>query len=195
MSTTVKTWTFTSDAEGLADAANSTAVTFAHDGTDAAVKFTCATKNIIETEFARNASTGESWETWGVTSGDVITDVQITAWTEKLVANTHLDAHSIKMRIIGSGGSSVHSAGDLIDTSLGTTTDPSYQAGSAGTSRAVDSGSQASTTDVRLELEYLCDSGTGGGSANIDQRFDTIELTITHSTPAAEPRNGDHFFG
>lgn len=184
MPSVTKTWTFASGAEGLADAGNS-AVTFAAqagDGNPAdSVKFTQGTKSVTHTEFARRATTGETWETWGVPAGATVTDVQVTAWSERLVSNTKLSSHSIKARIIDSGGASVHAAGDLLDVALGTTTDASWQAGAAGTQRAVDSAKQASTTDVRLELEYGVTTSGGGGSANVDQRFDQIELTITYS--------------
>jgi len=190
--TVVKTWTFTGNAEGLADAANSTSVSFAHDATDNAVKFTTTTKNLSnEVEFGRKAATGETWETWGLPTNATVTDVQITAWQEELVANTKLTSHSLKARIIDSGGSTVHSAGDMLNVTLGTTIDPSYQAGAAGTSRAVDAGSQASSTDVRLELEYTVTTSGGGGTASVDQRFDTIELTITYTPPTPSLTQND----
>ncbi len=183
--TATTTWTFTGNAQGLADAASSTNVAFAHDATDDAVSFTQTTKAVTETEFGRKATTGETWETWGIPAGATVTNVQITAWTEKLVTNTKLTSHSLKIRIIGSGGSSVHSAGDILNATLDTTADASYQAGAAGTQQAVDTGSQASNTDVRLELEYTVTTSGGSGSAAVDERFDTIELTITY-TPASD---------
>lgn len=185
--TGTKTWAFAADAEGLTDAGNAANLTFAAhagDGNPAdSVKFTTPTKGQTMTEFARRSGTGETWETWGIPSGATVTDVQITAWNEKLRANTKLSSHSVKARIIGSGGSSVHSAGDLLDASLGTAIDSSWQSGAAGTSRAVDAGNQASTTDVRLELEYTVVTSGGGGSANVDQGFDQIQLTVTYSPP------------
>lgn len=183
--TVVKTWAFASDAEGLADAGNTANLTFAAetgDGNPAgSVKLTTGTKGQTLTEFARRATTGETWETWGVPSGGTVTAVQVTAWSERLVANTKLSSHSLKARVIGSGGTTVHSVGDALDAALGTTTDATWQAGTAGSSRAVDAGSQASTTDVRLELEYTVTTSGGGGSANVDQRFDQIALTITYT--------------
>jgi hypothetical protein len=185
--TTTKTWAFAADSEGLADAGNSTNLTFAAhagDGNPAdSIKFTTATKGQTMTEFARRSGTGETWETWGIPSGATVTDVQITAWDEKLRANSKLSSHSIKARIIGSGGSSVHSAGDLLDVALGTTVDSSWQSPAGGTSQAVDAGSQASTTDVRLELEYTVTTTGGGGSTNVDQGFDQIQLTVTYTPP------------
>jgi hypothetical protein len=194
MPTVVKTWAFASDAEGLTDAGVS-AVAFAHLTTDGnpsgCVRFTQATKAVTQSERALRASTGETWESWGVPAGATVTGVQVTAWQEKLAANTKLSSHSISARVIGSGGASVHSAGDLLAAvALGTTTDATWQAGAAGTARAVDSGAQASGTDVRLELEYSVVTSGGGGSASVDQRFDQIQLTITY-TESAPSITGD----
>lgn len=185
MPTVTRTWAFASDAEGLADAGVS-GVVFGFLGTDGnpsgCVRFTQANKAQNVTERALRASTGQTWESWGVPAGATVTQVQVTAWSEKLVANTKLTSHTISARIVGAGGASVHSAGDLLAAvALGTTVDASWQAGAAGTARAVDSGSQASGTDVRLELEYAVVTSGGGGSASVDQRFDQVQLTITYS--------------
>lgn len=186
--TQVKTWSFLSGSEGLADAGNENKLDFQHESGDGSpagsVSFTTSTKSSTLQEFARRPSTGETWETWGVPAGSTVTSVQITAWKERTVANTKLSSHTFKARIIGSGGSTVHSAGDLLSVSLATGTDASWQTGSAGSSRAVDGGSQASTTDVRLELDYTVTTSGGGGGANVDQRFDEISLTITYTAPS-----------
>ena len=194
MATVVKTWSFASDAEGLADAAVS-AVAFAFQSGDSAsgsggsVGFTLTQKGQTLAERALRSATGESWETWGVPAGAIVDSVQITAWSERCAANAKLSSHNIRARLVGSGGASVHSAGELLDVALGITTDATWQAGAAGSSRAVDAGSQASNTDVRLELEYDVTTSGGGGSASTDQRFDEIELTITY-TAASQDRRG-----
>ena len=182
--TTPKDWTFSSDTEGLADQGGSAFITFGYDSTDQAIKFTGAKKNSTETEFAYNSSTGSTWETWGVTPGATVTAVQITAWKDKTVVNSYLNSHNLKARIINSGGTTVHSAGDILDASLSTSIDGSYVSGSAGTQRAVDGSYQLSDTDVRLQLEYSASWANNNG-ADLDQRFDDIQLTITFTPPAS----------
>ena len=185
MATAVKTWVFASDAEGLVDAGNSASLGFAYEGSDGngagCVKFTQSMQNAgDQTEYARRAATGETWEDWGVPAGATVTQVQITGWDERLVSNNKLSNHSLDVRVINSGGTTVHSAGDLLGVSLGTGTDSTWQSGGAGTQRAVDASYQASDTDVRLMLIYQCDINTGAGS-DVDQRFDNIELTIVYT--------------
>ncbi len=190
--TGTKTWNFTGNAEGLADPGNHASVAFSFDATDNAVLFSTTVKSLTNAvEFGRKSTTGETWETWGVPVGATVTNVQITAWQEKLVANSKLSAHSIKARIINSSGTTIHTAGDILDVALGTTLDASYQAGVAGTQRAVDASYQASTTDVRLELEYTVTTLGGGGTAAVDQRFDVITLTITYTPLVATTTLGN----
>ena len=185
MPTVTKTFSFLTDAEGLADQAVS-GVVFAHEAGDGnplgSVKFTQATKSFTHTERARRNTTGETWETWGVPAGNIVTAVQITSRAEKTASVTKLTSHSISMRVVDSAGVSVHPAGDLVAAvNPGTTVDTLWQTITTGTvQRAVDAAKQASSTDVRLELEYSVTTGAGGGGAAVDQRFDQIVLTITH---------------
>lgn len=181
MATVTKQWLFPTDAEGIADAGNSAAISLAYDSTNDCIEFVCTTKNITQTEFFRRATTGQTWQDWGVPAGATVTAVEITSWAERLTNNTKLNTHSIKMRVIGSGGASVHGATDLVDTALGTTVDTFFVAGPVtGNAVAVSGGSQASTTDVRLEIEYLLDTDSGGGGASVIQEIDGINLEITY---------------
>lgn len=187
MPTVTKTWSFASDNEGLDDAGNAAGIAVAFQGADSqsgsggCLRWNMTTKGQTQTEFARRATTGETWESWGVPAGATVTTVQVTAWYEKLQAKVKLSSHSFAARVIGSGGATVHSAGDLISGAQDTNVDAAWQARGAGTARAVDSGSQASTTDVRLELEYTITTSGGGGSANEDWRVDEIALEITYT--------------
>lgn len=186
MGVAVKSWTFTADAEGLADAGNAANLAFATDGAGA-VKFTTPTKNTTQQEFALRATTGETWATWGVPAGQIVTSIQITAWSKQLVTATKLSSHSFAIRVVGSDGLTVHSAGDLVSGALGTSTDVGFVAQGAGTARAVNANRQALTTDVRLKLDYTVVTANSSSSAAIDQRFDTIDLTMTYS---AAPTGG-----
>lgn len=187
--TVVKTWTFVSTTEGLADAGNSATLTFAAETSTGnptnSVKFSFNTKNASATEFARNASTGETWETWGVPAGGTVTSIQVTAWSEITGPGLFgVTVNNFSARIISSTGTSVTSgAGDIITTTaMGTTDDTAWTVQSAGSSRAVNSASQASTTDVRLELQQAVT--TSGALGILLQEYDQIELTITY-TPGA----------
>lgn len=184
--TVVKTWNFLSTTEGLADAGNDAILTFAANTSTGnptnSVQFSESSKNTTRTEFARNSSTGETWETWGVPAGATINSIQITAWSET-TDSTQLGVvmSSVSFRIIGSGGTSVTSgAGDPIDhISPGTGGDTVWNIMSAGSSRNVDAGSQPSTTDVRLEIEQ--NVRTSGPLGIMLQSYDTISLTITYT--------------
>lgn len=182
-----KTFVFATDAEGLADAGNAASLVFAYVSADGnpsgSIGYTTTLESVTQTEFARRASTGQTWETWGVPTGATVTSVVVAAWNEKTAGVTKLSSHSLKARIINSSGTTIHSAGDLLNATLSITSDTTWQSGTAGSSVAVDSSYQASTTDVRLELEYTVTTSGGGGSAAVDQRFDNIRIDITY-TPA-----------
>lgn len=174
VATVTKTWTFTSDAEGLADVGDS-AITFAKDAGDPSVHFTGAASGTQER--GRRASTGETWETWGVPAGATVTSVQVLSWQSRRWAAPASQTPTISMRVLDSAAASVHAAGDLVSTNLGTGTDTGWVNQGAGTSRNVDSGKQASNTDVRLEIEL----DVSLASSTWDVGVDTIALQITYS--------------
>lgn len=183
--TVVKTWNFASTTEGLADAGNDAVLTFAAETSTGnptnSVKFSESSKNTTKTEFARNPSTGETWETWGVPAGATVTSIQFTKWSEYTDPSTiGPTANNFSARIIDSGGTSVTSgAGDPIPTTAMGTGDTAWNVQSAGASRNVDASKQASTTDVRLELQQ--DVTTSGPLGILLQEYDTFELTITYT--------------
>ena len=194
--TVVKTWNFASTTEGLADAGNSATLSFAAETSTGnptnSVKFSYNTKNASATEYARNASTGETWETWGVPAGATVTSIQFTAWSEYTDPSTlGPTVNNFSARIIDSGGTSVTSgAGDPIPTTAMGTGDTAWNVQSAGSSRSVDAGKQASTTDVRLELQQ--DVTTSGPLGILLQEYDTFELTITYTSGAAGATKSRH---
>lgn len=183
MATVTKTWTFTSDTEGLADEGITNDILFSHDAGDAAVKFTSIKKDNELIEGGLNGSTGETWESWGVPVGATVTNIQVTGWLERTVANTKLGSHDITADILGSGTVPVPvSTTPVINAfSLSTTTSPTFTSQGPETQQAVISGKQASNTDVRLRLRYHMIMTGGGGSASLDWRMDTIELEITYT--------------
>jgi hypothetical protein len=182
--TVVKTWVFLADAEGLADTGNHANIAFAYDGADGSpasgsVKFTCTTNSLTAAvERARRAATGQTWETWGVPAGATVTGLQITSYRKKRSLDINSDA-TVKFRVVNSSAATVHSAGELESEAIGGgTTDISWQTDVASPSRAVDASYQASTTDVRMEIEVTLNTG---GTTSISLAYDTIELTITYS--------------
>jgi hypothetical protein len=86
----------------------------------------------------------------------------------------------IRVRVVDSAGVSVHSAGELGDTSIaGNGTDATPQAGTVLGSRAVDAADQAAGTIVALEVEV---TRTAGG---INNDFDVHDLTLVATYAAA----------
>tara|TARA_R110002096_G_scaffold289124_1_gene483352 strand:- start:2232 stop:2819 length:588 start_codon:yes stop_codon:yes gene_type:complete len=186
MPTVIKTWDFPTDSEGLADEGLTSDITFVWDASDAAVEFTDSRKAATRTEGASNPSTGETWETWGVPVGGTVTSLTITSWQDSRIDNTKLTSHTITATVIDSADASVTSvAGNLINAVALTTTIGGYDTHGPETARVVDGGSQASTTDVRLRLEYTAVTSGGAGSASVIERFDAISLEITYTDPGA----------
>ena len=182
MATVVKTWVFAADAEGLADVGDSAPMAVAwvaSDGDPAGSLEWLQSSNGSASDRARRAGTGQTWETWGVPAGATVTDVQITAWDYLVWGMAAISAMRLRMRILDSGGTTIHAAGELLDDTTTHSADGGTpHAGAAGTSRAVDAGKQASTTDVRLELEF---GVTASGTPNVDYEQDNIQLTITYT--------------
>lgn len=183
MATVDKTWDFPADAMGLADVGDS-AITVVWDGGAGAVsgngslEFTGAATGV--TERARRASTGETWETWGVPPGSTVTDVQLQQAYKRRWDGSAPTA-ALAMRIVDSAAASVHSAGDILTVAAATGADGAWVAQGVGTSRAVDSGKQASTTDVRLEVQIT----SGAPNSTLDFGVDAITLRITYTAGAA----------
>lgn len=188
MATVVKTWVFAADTEGLVDVGDDASLASnwaAADGNPVGDLEWQSSTSGTRTERARRAATGQTWETWGVPAGATVTDVQVTAWDYLTWALTNVSAMRLRFRVVGSGGATVHSAGELVDdTTLRTADGGIPHAGAAGSSRAVDGGSQASTTDVRFEVEF---GFTGSNPSAVDFEQDNIALTITYTTGAAAP--------
>ena len=179
MPTVSKTFNFSVGTDQLADAGNAAGITVTSIA-DPATKFAMTAKAATQTEFARRATTGQTWESWGVPTGSVVTSVRITSWSEQVFANTKLSSHSIKVRLINSGNTSIV-ASDLVSYTPATTTYP-YNTWGPEASQTINSGNQDSTTDVRLEMEYTCTTTGGGGGASVDYRMGNITLEITYST-------------
>lgn len=174
-------WDATNAWENLADAANSTSLTYARDATDVAAKFTIGTKGTTQTEFGRKSGAGDTWASiFGIGANDTVTQVQISAWTKKLVTATKLTSHSVTMGFIDDSAARITASDSITGVALGTTTDGSYVAQSAGSTVNVNAASQVGSTSVRFSLEYTVTTGTGGGSASVDQRFDGVTATITY---------------
>lgn len=172
MSTVSKTWAFPTDLMGFVDVGLS-AVSITYDASPQAAEILGAATGTNE-KF--RTATSVNWEAWGVPSGGTVTDVQITdfksrRWSNPIVSTT------IALRIVDSSGVSVHSAGDLHSVALLTGSDGSFVSNGAGTSRTVDSGKQASTTNVRLEIEATLTAA----NASVDIGLDDIALTITYT--------------
>lgn len=194
MPTVNKTWGFHTDTEGLVDAGQTSAITFGWDADQAeepdqesgCVKWTGVGNS--QTEKARRSSTGETWETWGVPSGKIVTSIRVSEWWKKVVNDDELvSAARVRIRVVDSSGNSV-TGGNLINASpLGST---SWEQQSAGSSQSVLSGKQASTTDVRFELEMF-GAVTNDDGTPFDIRLDAITLEITYQDDATPVSGSD----
>ena len=179
MPTVTKSFVFLSDAEGLVTVGTPPlGVTFGWDGADGnptgCVKFSSSDGDSGTSVKARRSSTGQTWETWGVPSGGLVTSVQVTGYYRKRdLPGT--DTASLKMRVVNSSAATVLS-GDSVSAGYSSGTDSSWVL-ATGVSSNVNSSYQASTTDVRLELD--CSLNTAAvASISVDQ----IDLVITYSS-------------
>lgn len=183
MATVDKTWVFASDNEGLADVGDS-AWTINHDtagNPGGSLEYGADTLSGTVTERARRATTGETWETWGVPAGSTVTDVQVISFDSRdWQGGSGTTSFTVKARVVNSSAATVHSAGDLYNAAVNATN--VWSANGAGTSRAVDASYQASTTDVRLEVEVTV---VKSASSVTDLGLDNILLRITYTAGGA----------
>lgn len=173
-----RTWAFATDAQGLADAGNSANIAFAYEGSDGnpsgCVKFTTTATSLSNAvEKARRATAGETWETWGAASGSTVTQIGSISFDICVPSQAGLvgGINSVKVRIINSSGTTVLT-GDLVNWGWSLEGTSWTTRASVGSTRNVSSAYQASTTDVRLELEFTVSTGASG--VNIDVRLDNI---------------------
>jgi len=188
MPTVTRTWTFATTTEGLADAGNSSTLTFSASGSGnpaSSIQFASTTGNESTTEYARAASSqGFTWETWGVPAGATVTQLRISNWDKRLQQANRLTSWRIRFRVIDSAGVSVTAGnGDPGDYTPSITANTSWSTDNGGASPLVNvvSGRQASTTDVRLEIQVDIVMGTGT-SPNFQLLIDNIDLEITYTT-------------
>lgn len=172
MATVVKSWTFDSDNEGLADAGQSGEVTFAWDGTEgtpAAGSLKCAMGvPYEEQETARKSSTADTWETWGVPAGATVTGVQCSLYTKRL--QTGSQYWTIALRLIAASGAIIATVAQTPAATPTTWTQVN------GTAQAVGATYQTSATPVRLMLDF-----NWGTASNDACWLDAIDLTITYT--------------
>ena len=176
-------WDTTNAWQNLADCAQSAAV-YARDA-EGSAKFTFATKNTTVSEFGRKggaAAAGDSWQSiFGIAAGQVITQVRVSAWKTKMVANTKLSSHTLTVKIVDDSGNTVTDANLLNAVALRNAAgESSFTSETAGSNVNVLSASQAGATSVRLSLEYSVTTSGGGSACSCDTRFDDVTIEITY---------------
>lgn len=191
MATAVRTFTFDAGTENLTEVGISGDMAFGWDSTDEAIKFTTTAAVPAATETARTSASTETWEDYGVPSGNIVTAVQVTAYQRRLASDSGITQGTVRMRIVSDDASvAVHDGTTLINSFLEpTTASGTYSSGSAGTQRNVAEDYQPATTNIRFEVVYDCN--LTGGSINVDYRLDNIEVTVTYEVdPSANPGAG-----
>lgn len=189
MSTLTGTLSFTSDAEGLSDAGSTGNITFAHEPADGSpssgcVKFTTSTNNQNNVVEYGRSGTGINWESlFGVPAGATVNSFQITGWKQKVASDGGLTNFTTKMRLVDSGTGAIIHGSDLISHSAVPYSLGSWEDQAAGSSRSIDSGKQASTTQIRWELEWRVFTQIAG--TNVDARFDAIAWSLDYTGSGA----------
>ena len=181
MSTTSKTWVFAADAEGLAEDGDSANIAFAWDGADGnaagSIKFSTSATSISETEQAKKTSTADTWETWGIPAGGVVTAIKFLGSDGKAILTADVfDVCTYRVRVVDSTGATI--AAELFTiTYVGSS--GGWVASGVGISQSVGGSHQASTTSVRLEVDGVIGTGTTAGARSIGVDNISIEMTYT----------------
>lgn len=188
MATISRTWVFSLNTETLADVGDSALLPVNWDSAAAMLEFGPATGAATDFERARGSLVAgqDMWTNvfHGLPSGSTVTSIQCTAWQYQQFQVTGLTSWRIRIRIVDTTGTIVHSAGELIDfTNNAPAVNGTPVTGAApGTSRAIDPAYQAANTIVALELRY---DRVGGAAQDVD--FDNIAITLTYDPPPIAP--------
>jgi len=185
MATVSRTFTFTSDLEGLQHLGPSADITASYNASDGDPSVGCLSAQLTgdlasSSGNIYNPSTGETWEDWGVPAGALVTDIQVTAYNHQFVENNLVTAFTCQMEVIDSYGNSVTSDDNqyILNDNIGIN-GFSWAAGGSGIQRSINSNRQDSDTDVRLKI-ILTMSALSGNIAGYD--LDTIQITLTYTT-------------
>lgn len=185
MATASRTFVFLANAEGLVevgDNASLSVVFIAGDGNPAGSMEWLQTSGATSSE--RTRQTSQTWEdVFGIPAGSTVTDVQCTAFDTLSWANNAgtTNGHRTTIRFVDGSGNTVHTAGELQDVSETAGSGGVLVGHGAGTSRAVNAGSQPSNSIARLEIMLGL---TLTGVPNIDYEHDNVAVTITYTPPA-----------
>jgi mucin-22 len=195
VTTVQKTFAFASDLDGLVNngaGQQPVGSWLSSDGSPAngCLNWHQGTKNTTQSAQVIGATDGSvTWETWGVPAGATVNTVRVVSFQKRLTSATKLSSHSHQIKVVGSDGStSVHGATDLASESLGTTTGAWAAGTGIAAAQSVIAGKQASNTPVALYQNYTITTSSGGGSASVDQNFDTILIEIDYT--ATETHSG-----
>ena len=177
-----KRWTFDSDTEELEEVGTSPWIYFSFEGGSGdpdfgCIKFVSTRPRTDETESALKSSTADTWETWGVPSDCIVTNVQIVEWRELTQSALGVLSNSVLMQIVNAAGNSI--AGDLIDADCEIETDHAWNVNGPGPKNSVLAGNQVRTTPVRLKISQSIALESFAPKI-CDQRFDSIVLRITY---------------
>lgn len=188
MATASRTYVFAANAEGFTDVGDDAGLAVAFSGTDgnpAGSLEWLGSGLSLGAHSERSRDTLQDWTAKfsGIPAGATITQVQVTGWDE-LSWNTGYSARQVRFRIVDSGGTTVHSAGELFDTGSGVAANNigTPSAKGAGTARAVDSSFQAAATQIRFEIQL---NVTASGTGNVDFEQDNIAVTVTYTVGSA----------
>lgn len=189
MATASRTFAFPANAEGLVevgDNANLAIAWIAGDGNPAGSMEWTQTGGVTSSERTR-LGVAETWESvFGIPPNSLVTDIQCTGFDILSWANGGgtTNGHRTRIRFVDASGNTVHSAGELQDVSETAVTGGTPVPHGAGSVIAVDSGSQASNSIARLELQLNL---TISGAPTIDYEHDNIAITITYGPAVVAP--------
>lgn len=202
MATTSRTWTFTSDAEGLTDQGVSD-ITASWNGADGSPSAGCldfakAGGGTGRTEKMRGpTSAGNDWTALfsGLPSDAVVEQARFDAGpTNKVTDGSTFTTLPFSVRLVDASGVSVCAADLLPGQDLKPDAIGSWESTLGRNAVNVNAAKQAATTIVALEIEM---GWTGpGGVDDFNLRCDSIQITIFYSIPGQSVRpDGDNAEG
>ncbi len=184
MPTVIKNFNFGEVSNDLVDQANAANITASQNTTEPSIAFTCTANNILETEYGLYQD-GDTWEDWGVPSGATVNSVS-AEWTDRTADNSRLTTHSVDLDIMQTDGTTTCLDAVLATKDLSVAIEGTFNT-NTGSVINVSTGSQSSTTVVRLRASYNLDTANGK-NPSVDWRLGDVDILIDYTEASGADR-------
>ena len=193
MATVDKSWGSVPPFGGCTDGALTANITYADVASEGG-KFTSTKKQMSSlAENADETPTTDTWGSWAGLGRIYVTSCNINAWSKKNVATTAMTANTATITVLDGSLAAILADTPVKAVSIGTGTDGSYVAQSAGTNQNTNAGKGGVRQVVRGRITNTMSSSNN--TTSIDIRFNAITVRMTYNPVVQKPPALDGLYG